>query len=289
MNEDHIRTFLAIAHSGSMGRAAEELIITQPAVKKRIDDLEAEIGAPLFERTQQGCSLTEAGAYFFERIGPIADELKQLKIGTRSRGIRQNTLRFCVLRGAISPGFEVLVRRYTKAHPEVELSCIPMKYNDRPHAIGEGHADVGIYFNVPDVLNELHLAFWHLDNAGHDGTQCYCLVDPESSLASRESLSLHDLRGIPVRTFDARVFPGLFDSDELAADALPDLPGDDGYEVLNFCGTGGAYLCCHMIERFETLRAIPLDYAMPEEGVITRKDLSLPTRWFVDSCCSWQG
>ncbi len=57
----HLRTFLAIAESGSLVRAAGKLNVTQPAVTKILAELEADIGQPLVERTRQGIVLTASG------------------------------------------------------------------------------------------------------------------------------------------------------------------------------------------------------------------------------------
>src|ERR1700736_1317848 len=60
--------FLAVVRQGSFGRAATELVITQPAVSERIRHLERVCGRPLFERTTRGASLMPAG----ERLLPYA-------------------------------------------------------------------------------------------------------------------------------------------------------------------------------------------------------------------------
>ncbi|HEX2282305.1 MAG TPA: LysR family transcriptional regulator, partial [Thermomicrobiales bacterium] len=49
-----IEAFVAIAASGTFTAAAERLHISQPAISRRIDLLEMELGAPLFERYRSG-------------------------------------------------------------------------------------------------------------------------------------------------------------------------------------------------------------------------------------------
>lgn len=58
---DHIRVFLAAARAGSLNAAARTLGTSQPTVGRRLAILETELGAPLFDRHQDGLSLTEAG------------------------------------------------------------------------------------------------------------------------------------------------------------------------------------------------------------------------------------
>jgi DNA-binding transcriptional LysR family regulator len=54
--------FLAVERAGSFGRAATELMVTQPAVSERIRHLERVVGLPVFERTTRGATLTPAGS-----------------------------------------------------------------------------------------------------------------------------------------------------------------------------------------------------------------------------------
>ena len=56
-----VRTFLAVAESGSLNAAARALGMTQPTISRRMDELEYRLGASLFVRSPRGISLTEAG------------------------------------------------------------------------------------------------------------------------------------------------------------------------------------------------------------------------------------
>ena len=56
-----LRAFTTIVSAGSLGRAAEVLHVTQPALSRIIKRLEDEVGAPLFERHSKGMQLTVIG------------------------------------------------------------------------------------------------------------------------------------------------------------------------------------------------------------------------------------
>ncbi|MDO3408475.1 LysR family transcriptional regulator [Saccharibacillus sp. CPCC 101409] len=60
-----LKVFIAIAESGSMSKAARGVSLSQPAVSFRVANMEAELGAPLFNRTRAGAFLTEAGRRFY--------------------------------------------------------------------------------------------------------------------------------------------------------------------------------------------------------------------------------
>ncbi len=60
----HLSTFVAVARQGSVGRAALDLSITQPAVSKAVRELETILGVELFDRARRGAVLTRYGEMF---------------------------------------------------------------------------------------------------------------------------------------------------------------------------------------------------------------------------------
>jgi DNA-binding transcriptional LysR family regulator len=99
METRDIEYILAVAAKGGIGRAADAIGISQPALTKAVKRVEAQIGLPLFERTANGMTPTHAGAVFLERARRIRleyeDGLKEMQ------GIRTGELG--VLRMGYSP------------------------------------------------------------------------------------------------------------------------------------------------------------------------------------------
>lgn len=60
----HLQCFLEVARLGHVGRAAEQLGVTQPAVSKTLRELEQTLAVSLFARTRQGLALTPHGEAF---------------------------------------------------------------------------------------------------------------------------------------------------------------------------------------------------------------------------------
>src|SRR4051794_20991781 len=67
MRLDDLRYFVAVAEEAHVGRAAQRLGVTQPALTKGVQRLEASLGLQLFERSPRGMALTSVGEVFFER------------------------------------------------------------------------------------------------------------------------------------------------------------------------------------------------------------------------------
>lgn len=61
LNLYKLEIFAVVVQTGSFSAAAESLLMTQPAVSQHIHDLEASLGARLFQRGRRGVSLTSAG------------------------------------------------------------------------------------------------------------------------------------------------------------------------------------------------------------------------------------
>lgn len=72
-----LRLLLAVARSGSILGAANEIGLTQPALSKSIADLEATFGVRLFDRTNRGVSPTPHGEILLRRATGVFDELRQ--------------------------------------------------------------------------------------------------------------------------------------------------------------------------------------------------------------------
>ena len=66
METRYLRSFLKIAETGSITRAAESLGIAQPSLSQQLLRLEDEIGVNLFSRTARGVTLTDSGRLFQE-------------------------------------------------------------------------------------------------------------------------------------------------------------------------------------------------------------------------------
>ena len=97
MKFTQLRDLISIAERGGLRRAARHLGLAQPALSKSIRELEHELGAPLFERTTTGMTLTPIGQAFLKRSTAIQlevqrafDEVQQLRgsaTGTVSVGM----------------------------------------------------------------------------------------------------------------------------------------------------------------------------------------------------------
>lgn len=113
-------TFEAAARTLSFTRAAADLFLTQSAVSRQIQQLEADLGVPLFERQHRALALTDAGRLMHRTV---TDCLERLRDATAS--LRQpTTMRQVAI--TTTPGFASLwliprLATFTASHPEVDV------------------------------------------------------------------------------------------------------------------------------------------------------------------------
>ncbi len=87
MNLDHLRYFVKLAEIRHYTRAAEQLCISQPSLSHAINQLETELGVPLFERSGRNTTLTRFGEEFLECAQRSLDTL-DVGIGSLQRSAR---------------------------------------------------------------------------------------------------------------------------------------------------------------------------------------------------------
>ncbi|HQS68879.1 MAG: hypothetical protein B7Y36_05140 [Novosphingobium sp. 28-62-57] len=106
LDQRQLRAFLAVAETGSLGRAAAIVNLTQPSLSRVIQRMEQGLGHRLFERQSKGMTLTAAG----EALLPHARLLESEMLAARAeldalRGLRRGTVRI----GAVAAVMRTLV------------------------------------------------------------------------------------------------------------------------------------------------------------------------------------
>jgi len=100
MEFDQLRYFLQVAKRSSFTRAADDLVISQPALSRSIKKLEEELGQPVFERKTRSVSLTEAGSLLQSRAQLVLAMLEDIKAEITDDG-KSGRVRVRVRVGAI--------------------------------------------------------------------------------------------------------------------------------------------------------------------------------------------
>ena len=100
MNLGDLKAFVAVAETGSINRAAAKLNLTQPAVTRRVQSLEAAIGVPLLDRSSKPPSLTEDGHQALAHGRRVLSAIEDLSMRVGSKRGLSGEFRI-----GIAPGF----------------------------------------------------------------------------------------------------------------------------------------------------------------------------------------
>jgi DNA-binding transcriptional LysR family regulator len=125
MDTASLHVFEAVARTGGMNRAADELHTVQSNVTARIRALEAELGCALFERHSRGVALTAAGQRLLPYARRVAWLLADAARATRDDGQPRGPLTIGSLETTAALRLSPLIARYATACPEVDLALRP--------------------------------------------------------------------------------------------------------------------------------------------------------------------
>ena len=149
-----LRYFQAVVEHGSFSRAAESVHVSQPALSNQIRELEATLGAPLFERESRGLSLTVLGRQAHEQTLRILDEV--LVLETLAKRFGAGPFRIAVgLVSNLAPYLLAgLLDRLRASASRVELDVLEARSKDLVDGLLGGRLDAAI-LSLPLGLMEL--------------------------------------------------------------------------------------------------------------------------------------
>lgn len=153
---DGIQAFVAIAELGGFSKAAEHLHVTQTALTRRVQKLEAYLGLRLLDRTTRYVELTVVGREFLPQARSIVSEMTQAvgRLKDMSRNARGSLTIACIPTMA-SHALPAVIRRYTATHPGNRIRIIDASAVEVRDAVLHGQAELGIGIPMerhPDLL-----------------------------------------------------------------------------------------------------------------------------------------
>lgn len=197
MELDHVEAFLAIVRRGGFTRASASLHLSQPAISRRIDLLESELGAPLFERIRTGVVLTEAGRAFLPHAEAALASLRDgLAAVEALRGTGRGGVTLALVGTLASTTLTRCLRQFREAHPAIDLRLRTALSAEVSALIRRGDATLGLRYGAdpdPDLVS----------TTIHDEAMLL-VCSPRHRLARARRLQPRSLAGEPWIAFPPR-------------------------------------------------------------------------------------
>jgi DNA-binding transcriptional LysR family regulator len=146
-----IRSFVAVAETGSLSAAARRIGVSQPTLGRHIAELEAALGVALFRRGRSGYDLTESGMALVERgraVGEQAAAFARLAEG-RTETI-SGTVRITASEIIAAYVLPEMTARLAVAEPDIEVEIVA---SNRVENLLRRDADIAIRMTEPAQLD----------------------------------------------------------------------------------------------------------------------------------------
>jgi DNA-binding transcriptional LysR family regulator len=153
--------FKKVVETGSVSRAAEELLLTQPAVSKQIRGLENELGERLFDRIGKKVFLTHAGEKLYTHVENILRSVADAKTAVRDLSEECSGELIIGASDHISihrlPG---VLKSYITAFPKVDLKLRCHRSEAIHEMVAKNQVDLGVITLPQPEPNMIYKTIW---------------------------------------------------------------------------------------------------------------------------------
>ncbi|MBC4887423.1 LysR family transcriptional regulator [Klebsiella pneumoniae] len=162
----HLHTFVAVAQQGTLGRAAETLNLSQPALSKTLNELEQLTGTRLFERGRLGAQLTLVGEQFLTHAVKVLDALNSAgQALNRKEGLNNDIVRIGALPTAALGILPTVIGQFHKQQKDITLQVATMNNTMLLAGLKSGEIEIGIgRMSDPELMSGLHYELLFLES-----------------------------------------------------------------------------------------------------------------------------
>ncbi|WP_321845560.1 LysR family transcriptional regulator [Paraburkholderia bannensis] len=186
-NLQQLQAFATIVACGSLGRAADTLHITQPALSRAVRRLEEQVGAPLFERHSRGMHLTAVGEALLPHAILLQREAEQAREEIDAmRGLARGTIRVGAVGSIASLVLPLAVSGVLARWPNLRVEIIEGVWDRLADALVKREIDLALSMAVPDTDEITAIADCRWEDAS------YVVAALDHPLRSKPGLTLVD-------------------------------------------------------------------------------------------------
>jgi DNA-binding transcriptional LysR family regulator len=143
MDTRYLQSFVAVVELGSMAEAARQLDLTPAAIAARVKALEADIGAPLVQRSGRSVRPTETGLKMLDRARNLLREVRDLRAAAGD-GVSLGELRLGVFSSAMTGMLPPVLKQLYDKYPELSVFVAPGTSVELCRQVANGALDAAI-------------------------------------------------------------------------------------------------------------------------------------------------
>ena len=187
MDTQNLQAFYTAASLGSFSEAAKKLHLTQPAISKRIANLESQLNTPLFDRIGRQVALTHAGKRLLPQAQSILKQVQGvIELMSDIDGQVSGQLSIATSHHIGMHRLPPILRKFINRYPQVALDLQFLDSDQIYAAIQKGHHDLAIAtLSLSSHGQVVSHPLWQDD--------MYVVVNPDHPLAKMPQVSLQDL------------------------------------------------------------------------------------------------
>lgn len=185
-NFHQLHIFHTVASLGSFSKAAEELLISQPAVSIQVRELEESLGSPLLHRLRRGLQLTDTGEAVYgytKRIFSLAEEMQSAVQDIQGLSAGKLTIG-----SSTTPGEYILpwaIGKFRQKYPGVEVSLSISNTQTVVEKIYNRELDMGMAGAAVNLKG--------LKSFTYVSDEIVVIAAPTHALAAKEKVDIEDL------------------------------------------------------------------------------------------------
>lgn len=180
--------FVATAQELNMTRAAQKLLVSQPALSRQIADLEGELGVKLFNRQPRHLTLTPAGQYLYEQAKEILTLASKTKSNLQSSAVISGDLTIAAGESFAMQRLMNIVSNIIRDYPTVKIHILSGDYEFAERRLDTGAVDFAVIIGNLPLDNYASLQLPEKDTWG-------VLMTKDDPLAKKSAITAEDLVG----------------------------------------------------------------------------------------------
>lgn len=261
MNYEHLKYFVMAAKEEHFIRSAEKLNITQSTLSRAIQNLEYELGVPLFQKFGRNVKLTSFGNTFLRYV---EDGLSMIDAGKHELHRMTDHISGMIRIDSIFvySHYELpqLIYGFSALYPDVQFSNYQFPSRDIISHILSGDADIGFVSGYIDFDREYpRIAYETVRQE-----EVVLIVSSTHRLAGRPSASLHEIEGEPFVTFTEQSGFHYLSRGAFARAGVPFRPSVVATDDMTVCtfveeGLGVALVGREVAEQFHRVHIIQIE------------------------------